>query len=99
MWSVKENFEDLVKRINQEIGDDETQKHLNESGKNTTNLSYFSVEEYLKIFNNLIKKELKWVINLQAVTFTRLQMKTLNCLFLPDSSTVPLIRHLRNLSV
>ena len=36
MWVVKENFQDLVKLINQEIGDDEIQKHLNKSRKNAT---------------------------------------------------------------
>ena len=97
-WDVKENFEDSVKLINQEIGDDEIQKYLNESGKNTTYLPHFSLKEYLEIINDVVEKELKLIIYLQAVTFHRYQMKALNWLFLPDSLTVPLIRHLRNLS-
>ena len=32
-WAVKESFQDLVRLINQEIGDEEIQKHLNESEK------------------------------------------------------------------
>ena len=94
-WAVKENFQDLVKLINQEIGDDEIQKHLNESGKNATCLSHFSAEEYLEIIIDLIEK----LIYLQAVIFHRYQMKALNWLFLPDSLRVALIRHLRNLYV
>ena len=98
-WTVKENFQDLVKLINQEIGDDEIQKHLNESGKNATYLSHFSAEEYLEIIIDLIEKKLKWIIYLQAVIFHCYQMKALNWLFLPDSLRVALIRHLRNLYV
>ena len=98
-WTVKENFQDLVELINQEIGDDEVQKHLNESGKNATYLSHFSAEEYLEIIIDLIEKKRKWIIYLQAVIFNRYQMKALNWLFLPDLLTVALIEHLRNLSV
>lgn len=63
-WVAKENFEDLVKSINQEIGNDEIQKYLNESGKNAIYLSHFSVEKYLKIINVLIEKKLEWIIYL-----------------------------------
>ena len=58
-WAVQEILEDLIKFISQEIENGDIQNHVNESEKNATYQSHFSVEEYLEIINDLIEKELK----------------------------------------